>query len=69
MKYGDLVSLKHDIAHTTGFYKPGMVGIIVRIKKPIVQGAGLVAAVRFGDNNVLCHQRELEVLSPNRGAD
>ena len=69
MNRGDLVSLKHEIAHTSGLYRPGVVGIIVGIKQPSIRDSRLIVVVRFGDNDVTCYGQELEVLSSSEGSE
>ena len=69
MKIGDLVELQSGIQHTSGFLKPGALGIVIEIEKSqmIFENQPLATAqVIFGNEKVGCHRRELEIINESR---
>ena len=69
MKVGDLVELQSGVQHVSGFFKPGVLGIVIAIEEPqmIFENQPLATAqVMFGNETVGCHRRELEVISEGR---
>jgi len=69
VKVGDLVELQSGVQHVSGFFKPGVLGIVIAILKPqmIFENQPLATAqVMFGSEIVGCHRRELEVIGESR---
>ena len=63
MKVGSLVKLKFQIAHVSGTYQPGAIGIVVSVKDPTPKDPTAIATVMIGNNLVTCYWKELEILS------
>ena len=66
MKKGDLVKLKNVIHHVSGIYKPGLIGVILKVKDPSPRDPSAVIEVLLGAGVVSCHWQELEVISESR---
>ena len=66
MKIGDLVKLKSEIHHTTGIYRPGLIGVVIGVRYPAVGDPRAFISVNFKDNEVSCHWHEVEILSESR---
>ncbi len=66
MKKGDLVKVKSVINHVSGIYKPGLIGVVLKVKGPSPRDPTAVIEVHFGENVISCYWQELEVISESR---
>ena len=66
MKKGDLVKLKNVIHHVSGIYKPGLIGVVLKVKGPSPRDPSAVIEVHLGENVIACYWHELELLNESR---
>ena len=62
MKVGDLIKLQREIHHALGFYRAGMIGIVMKIQGK----SGKIVLVGFGNKRIDCHWDELKVINESR---
>jgi len=60
MKVGDLIKLQREIHHALGFYRAGMIGIVMKTQRKSI------VLVGFGNKRINCHWDELKVINEGR---